>query len=183
MSSSVNERLDIYPKRDRLALRLTKHLKTGIANCSVPSNSLLLDPVIKALWLEILNSTYPNAINDGCPEATPDMWHTGFSVTLKAVGATTKLFPFARHVAANKGLVYPELNQVADKFVKGIVTPGGIMDYETLFELAVKNIVHVWKGIDAALNGENYSFVETLEDWNLDTGRSVAINKYVFWSN
>ena len=162
---------------------LTKHLNTGIASCSAPNNGLLLDPTVKTVWLQMLAASYPYAAKEGGPEAKPDLWHTGFCAVLKGVGAATKLFPFARHVAANEGLLYPELGNLNKAYTENLKTPEGVMKYDQLFDRAVANIIQVWTGIDNALSGKDKAFLNDLEDWNLDTGKSVSTGKYVFWRN
>ncbi len=173
----------IFSTLDLGDVGLTKHLNTGIASCSALDNSFLLDPTIKKMWLHMLAASYPNAVKDGGTEARPDLWHGGFCTVLKGVGAATKLFPFARHVAANEGLLYPELAQLNRTYTENLETPEGVMKYEQLFNRAVANIIHVWTGIDNALTGKDRAFMDGLEDWNLDTGRSVSTGKYVFWRN
>jgi hypothetical protein len=79
--------------------------------------------------------------------------------------------------------LYPELSQLDKLYTENLKTPEGFMKYEQLFNRAVSNIVHVWTGIDNALSGKDKSFLDGLEDWNLDTGRSVSTGKYVFWRN
>lgn len=163
---------------------VTKHLNTGIGSCNAPNNSLDLDPTIKAVWLEMLAQAYPvttTATASGRAEPKPHLWHAGFCGALKSVGVATTLFPFARHVAANEGLAYPLLKDVSDTYVKNLKTPEGPMSYEALFDFACQNVVTVWKGLDAALNGTSAKFLQELEDWNLDTGKSVKTGKYVFW--
>ncbi|MNV19034.1 hypothetical protein D3C71_1098770 [compost metagenome] len=161
---------------------LTNHLATGIGSCSTPRNSLALDPSIKALWLQMLAASYSGTDQGDAPEPRPDLWHAGFCTVLKAVGTATALFPFARHVAADNGLVYPALQEVSKTYVKALSTPEGVMDYGQVFDRAVENIIQVWTGIDKALSG-SYTYLNALEDWNLDTGRSQATGKYVFWRN
>lgn len=171
----------IFSSMDLGDVGLTKHLNTGIASCSASNNGLSLDPTVKKMWLQMLAASYPNAARDGGPQAKPDLWHTGFCTVLKGVGAATRLFPFARHVAANEGLLYPDVKDLNKAYTENLKTPEGFMKYEQLFDRAVVNIISVWSGIDNALSGSNRAFLEVLEDWNLDTGRSVSTGKYVFW--
>jgi hypothetical protein len=173
----------IFSTLDLGDVGLTKHLNTGIASCSAPDNGLMLDLTINKVWVQMLNATYSNPEKDGGPQAKPDLWHAGFCTVLKVVGSTTKLFPFARHVAANEGLLYPELSQLNKAYTQHLKTPEWVMSYEELFEQTLANIILVWTGIDLALTSKNMAFVDGLEDWNLDTGRSVSTGKYVFWRN
>jgi hypothetical protein len=164
-------------------VNVTRQLNTGIASCHEPGNTAALDPAVKALWLQMLRDSYPNAAKEGASEPKPDSWHTGFGTVLKAVGGTARLFPFARHVAADAGLVYPDAANVSEKFVKGLSTPEGVMEYDAVFDRAVANVVQVWKGIDDALAGSDHTFLSSLEDWDLDIGKSVPGEKFVFWRN
>jgi hypothetical protein len=164
-------------------VNVTKHLNSGIATCSAAGNSMALDPAIKTLWLEMLVATYPNAPSEGAPEPKPDAWHVGFGTVLKAASGTARLFPFARHVAADAGLAYPDLGKVSKKFVENLKTPEGVMDYMPLFRRAVDNVVLVWSGLDAALTKGDKTYLHSLEHWNLDTGRTVPGEKFVFWKN
>ncbi|GKS90136.1 zinc dependent phospholipase C family protein [Acidovorax sp. SUPP2539] len=173
----------IFPKLNVGDVGLTQHLNTGIASCGEKGSALELDKTIKALWLQMLSESYPSTGNKGAPEPKPDHWHAGFCTVLKAVKGATELFPFARHVAANSGLVYPKLDQVSTMYVKDIMTPEGAMDYYVLFDKAISNILKVWLGLDSALSRNDTASLAALEDWNLDTGRSVTTGKYVFWSN
>lgn len=162
---------------------LTDHLDTGIASCSALNNKFALDPTIKTMWLHMLTTSYPNATNEGGPEANPDLWHTGFCTVLNGIRGVTKLFPFARHVADGEGLLYPDLENLNKEYTENLRTPESEMNYTQLFDRAVKNTIEVWTGIDNALSGTNRRFMDDLEDWNLDTGKSVSTNKYVFWKN
>jgi hypothetical protein len=68
-------------------------------------------------------------------------------------------------------------------FVSGLNTPEGIADYKAQFTRAVDNVVQVWKGLDDALAGTDRKFLDSLQDWNLDTGRTEPEGKLVFWGN
>ena len=39
----------------------------------------------------------------------------------------------------------------------------------------------VWKMLDDALPAGRSDALDRLEDWNLDTGRSMQTGKFVFW--
>lgn len=55
------------------------------------------------------------------------------------------------------------------------------MDYEAIFLQARSNVLAVWKGLDDALAQGRSDMLDHLEDWNLDTGRSVQTGQLVFW--
>ena len=55
------------------------------------------------------------------------------------------------------------------------------MNYDAMFDRACGNVLTVWEGLDAALQGTDTRFIDQLQDWNLDTGKTVADGEYVFW--
>ncbi|MDA8447320.1 zinc dependent phospholipase C family protein [Paracidovorax valerianellae] len=173
----------IFPELKVGEVGLTKHLNTGIGSCGAPGNALALDPTIKRLWLQMLKQSYPAAVAEVAVEPDPDKWHSGFCTILKTLRGATALFPFARHVAANEGLLYPAPEQVSLEYVKNLKTPEGSMGYKVLFDRAVENIIIVWQGIEAAVEGRSTFFIDNLENWNLDTGKAQSTGKYVFWRN
>jgi hypothetical protein len=173
----------IFPTLNAGPVNVTNHLATGIGACSQAGNSLALDGTIKTVWLNTLDRAYPDAAKDKARAPNPDSWHLGFTAVLKAAGGAARLFPFARHVAAGQGLVYPERADVQERYVKQLKTPEGVMDYQDVFERALNNIVEVWRGIDSALASSDLSYLDALEDWNLDTGRTVSSKRLVFWSS
>jgi len=173
----------IFPRLNVGEVGLTKHLNTGIGSCGAPGNSLALDPTIKSLWIQMLQHSYPAAVAGGAVEPDPDKWHTGFCTILKALRGAAVLFPFARHVAANEGLLYPAPDKVSAGYVENLETPEGSMGYQALFDRAVENIITVWQGVEGAIEGKSTVFIDGLENWNLDTGKALETGKYVFWRN
>ncbi len=57
------------------------------------------------------------------------------------------------------------------------------MEYDTLFDRAIANVLTVWAGLDAAIFSAKPQFLTQMTDWNLDTGRSVQTGKLVLWKN
>lgn len=166
----------IFTKMDLGDLGLTEHLRTGIGACNRSGGGL--DDQISGLWLAMLHEAYP-AKDKVKPE--PDNWHWGFVNLLKTITTANRLVPFSRHVATGLNLTYPELAHVSKKFIFKLQTPEGESNYEAIFDRACENVLTVWEGLDAALQGTDTRYLDQLEDWNLDTGRSVANKKYVFW--
>lgn len=91
------------------------------------------------------------------------------------------LFPFARHVSADLNIAYPTESSIDTSYTLQLRTPEGPMDYEAIYGRARSNVLAVWKGLDDALIEGRSDALDTLEDWNLDTGRSVQTGKLVFW--
>jgi hypothetical protein len=171
----------IFQKMDLGDVGLTDHLKTGIASCSLPADGDKLDPVISALWLAMLKEAYPGDEQKTAP--MPNQWHQGFTGLLKALTTTNRLFPFSRHVATRLNLTYPEQSKVDMKYILNLNTPSGPMSYEAVFDQACKNVLAVWEGLDQALSGISQSYLYTLANWDLDTGRRVPQNSYIFWKD
>lgn len=159
---------------------LSEHLATGIASCHSPDDEDALDRGISQVWMEMLQVAYPD---QGARQgALPDAWHQGFCAVLKTVTGMNHMFPIARHVSTKLNLTYPTANDIDDSFILQLKTPEGRLDYQTIYERARANVLQVWKGIDEALEQGGSEALDSLENWNLDTGRSVLTGRLVFWS-
>ena len=170
----------IFQKLDLGDVGLTEHLRSGIASCNDRNDARRLDPAIADLWLQMLRDSYP--LDDRQLGPDPHQWHRGFAGVLGAVNTANRLFPFARHVATNLNLTYPELDEVEDRFIRDLKTPEVRLDYEQVFQRACNNVVSVWCGIEDALTGRSPAFLDDLKDWNLDTGKTVPDGRYLFWT-
>lgn len=171
----------IFPRiMDVGATGLSEHLTTGIATCHAPDDEDKIDPIVGQVWLAILNAAYAA---EGIQAADPDAWHCGFRTVLKAMAGANHLFPFARHVSAELNLAYPEAVDLDPSFIQQLTTPEGPMDYLDIYERARSNVLAAWGGLDRALANGRSDDLDLLEDWNLDTGRSVQTERLVFWRN
>ncbi|MEJ5128880.1 zinc dependent phospholipase C family protein [Comamonas sp. MYb21] len=155
---------------------LSHHLRSGIAKCHANGDEDKIDSTIENVWTQMLQATYPDI---GIPE--PSIWHHGFRDVLAAVTEANQLLPFARHVAAHLNLTYPAEKDIDSSYIKQLRTPEGPMDYIDIYQRARCNVLAMWKGLDDALAGHGLETLDLLEDWNLDTGRSVQTAKLVFW--
>ena len=89
------------------------------------------------------------------------------------------LFPFARHVAANQGLVYPVAAEI--QYIQGLEVPSGLtMDFEEIFQKALNNVVELWGWLALSLQKQDSS-LDTLTSWSLDTG-IYENDRMVYWS-
>jgi hypothetical protein len=61
-------------------------------------------------------------------------------------------------------------------------TPEENMNYDAVFDLACRNVISVWAGLDLAISKKSNLFLDNLVNWNLDSGKTVKNNKYVFWN-
>lgn len=155
----------------------SEHLDSGISRCCGEDESLL-DEDIKALWLAMLSTNYPNEFSTNKPD--PDNWHAGFKRIVDTVEEGYQLFPIARHVAADKGLTYPAKENIDPSFIENLQTPSGTAHYDEIFDKAVANIVQMWKQISDDLNQQEPELMSQLGNWNLDTGRDEN-NQLVYW--
>jgi hypothetical protein len=155
---------------------VTQHLETGIAACGEEG---VLDQTIKNVWTEMLKSAYPEQFGTMPPKL--DSWHLGFRTVLGVMGKANRLFPFARHLAASTNLTYPLHDAVDESYIANLKTPVGALHYDKIFDFACGNVLRVWQGLDRAICANDNSFLDSLEDWDLDTGRSVQSKRYVFW--
>ncbi len=158
---------------------LSEHLATGIAACHAPDDENAIDPAVGEVWRTMLGAAYPEDIAGDAP--LPSAWHCGFRDILSAMAGVNHLFPFARHVCSNLNLAYPTEGAIDKSFILQLKTPEGPMDYQAIYERARGNVLSVWKGLDDALLAGRSDALDQLEDWNLDTGRSVQTGKLVFW--
>lgn len=155
---------------------LSHHLRSGIATCNAEGNKDMIDSTIENVWGQMLQAVYPGI---GMPE--PSIWHRGFCNVLATLTDANQMFPFARHTAAYLNLTYPVEKDIDLSFIQRLQTPEGPMDYVDIYQRARCNVIEVWKGLDDALAGNGLETFGQLEDWNLDTGRSVQTAKLVFW--
>lgn len=160
---------------------LSEHMASGIGKCSDIGDKERLDSAISSMWTAALSKTYP--VLAAQTPAKPDSWHKGFQKVLDVMAKASQLVPFARHVGTGLGLTYPDETKVDPQFIEGLVTPEGKKHFDEIYQRALRNVLAVWKGLDDALSKGDSPELDSLEDWNLDTGRSVTTGKLVFWEN
>lgn len=159
---------------------LSEHLSSGIATCHAPEDEDVIEPAVEHAWQAMLTAAYGDAPASNPP--LPSAWHCGFRDILSTMADANHLFPFARHVSSELNLAYPRKKDIDPRFIKRLKTPEGHMEYEAIYEKARSNVLALWKGLDEALVDGRSEALDALEDWNLDTGRSVQTGKLVFWS-
>lgn len=142
-----------------------ERLANCIGACTHETDESQLDPVIANLWAQCLMTTFEREPVMESPMIHD--WYTGYLTVLRGIEEGHKLLPFARHVGAQLGLVYPE--HVDDSYIRGLDTPLGEQDYDQVFDRAVTQIIHYWNVTARAVfeTGEASAFL----NWNLDTGR------------
>ncbi|UTV26440.1 zinc dependent phospholipase C family protein [Photobacterium atrarenae] len=142
-----------------------ERLANYIGTCTHAEDNRHLDPVISNLWEQCLMATFGRE-----PEIEPPLihdWYTGYLAVLKGIEEGHKLLPFARHVGAQLGLVYPE--QVDDSYIRELDTPLGVQHYDQVFDRAVAQIIRYWEVTAKAVFEAEAA--GAFLNWNLDTGR------------
>jgi len=168
---------DVYAHR-KLHLGPLNHnqqISINVKDTGDPANSNHFDPTVGALWEELLAETYPGntapKIND---------WHQGMRRMMDFAERNDRLFAFARHVAADQGLVYPDEPNY-EKYIDNLETPNGWLPYEDIFQKAIDNVVEVWGWLALSMQAQP-SPLDSLKSWSLDTGID-EVEKMVYWSS
>lgn len=177
----LNQDAHIYQRMNLNGIGRSEHLDSGIAKCCDVRDKHRLDPDIKALWLKMMQSAYPDAFARKPPE--PDTWHAWFTKNVDSIAEEGyRLVPIARHVAVGCGLTYPEPDEIDYQFINNLAVPGAsYMSYDDIFDRAVENVAKIWRLLaGGVLNNENECRSQ-IAAWNLDTGRGPAKN-LIFWS-
>lgn len=158
---------------------MSEHLDSGIATCRDAADPDLLDRDIVSLWTGMLQDVHPEEFATNPPDI--DKWHRGFKFGIgKIAEEGGHLFPLARHVAMGLGLTYPGTSDIDSQFIKGLATPSGKQDYNTIFDAAIGNVGTIWQvAASGAMQGQK-TYLARIGNWNLDTGRDEN-ERLVFW--
>lgn len=160
--------------------------RAGLVDYLVPSISACkdangnLDGAIASLWDAALQERYPKQFASN-PPVIQD-WYKGFQAGVENAGRMSRLIPLARHVFVGCGVSYPEPEEVDPQYIKDLKTPRGVpMDYDSIFDLAVKNVGQLWIAVaDYVLRGNDAS-LDSIPNLNLDTGRDLVTNVIKMW--
>ncbi|WP_345861496.1 zinc dependent phospholipase C family protein [Shewanella algae] len=167
----------IYPKLNLGAIGLSEHLDSGIAACC-DATGQKLDPVIERLWDNCFKDVYIEEWASNAPAIND--WHKGFiTVVDKIAEEGNRLLPFARHLGVKFAVLYPEQEQIEKTYLT-LTTPEGDMHYDAIFLRARENVKHFWQLIASGVLEQDSAYLESIKDWNLDTGRDAA-GKLAFW--
>lgn len=168
----------IHGRLNMGALEFNRQISTNVAGTADLANEDLMDPDIAQLWEGMLSNVYAPLLPQLDQPQIHD-WHCAMRRMMKLGESGNKLFPFARHVAAEQGLVYPEIPE--KKFIDGLETPGGIMmDFEEIFQKALGNVLELWGWLSLSLQNQP-SPMDNLTSWSLDTGIDEN-GRMIYWS-
>lgn len=164
----------VHRKLNLGALEFNRQISTNVNDSSDESNEDRMDPDVAQLWQDLLIGVYsglqPPKVHD---------WHRAMRAVMKIGESGNMLFPFARHVAANQGLVYPATPEL--QYIQNLKVPNGsTMEFEAIFQKAFNNILELWGWLALSLQKQG-SPLDTLTSWSLDTGIDEN-NRMVYWS-
>lgn len=167
---------DVYAQR-RLNLgpvECNRQISANILDSSDVEHPDQMDPDIARLWESALSAAYPQL---GVPDV--HAWHAAMRKMMQIAESGDALIPFARHVAANHGLVYPAAPEPT--YIDSLQVPGNqAMDFETIFHRALNNVVAMWGWLALALQ-QQPSPLDGLASMSLDTGLD-ANGRMTYWS-
>lgn len=164
----------VHGKLNLGALEFNRQISTNVNNTSDENNPDRMDQHVAQLWQDLLIGIYPGL----APPKVHD-WHCAMRAMMKIGESGNVLFPFARHVAANQGLVYPAAPD--PQYIQGLKVPNGsTMDFEAIFQKAFSNVLELWGWLALSLQKRG-SPLDTLTSWSLDTGIDEN-NRMVYWN-
>jgi len=174
----------IYDQRMGLSkIGLSEHLDkdhNGIGACHRPGDEHRIDASVFDLWNGMLQDVHPGAHTLNPPDI--DSWHARFGPIVDTIEEGSALPAFARHVAVNAGMVYPEPDEIdRAEYIDALDTPEGPLSYDVIFDRARANIAKVWGWIGHDVQAGQLDQARAIGAWNLDTGRDVT-GKLVFWN-
>jgi len=173
----------IYQRMGLSKIGLSEHLdkqNNGIRGCHRTGEEHRIDAAIHDLWNTMLQDVHPGAHTLNPPNI--DSWHGHFGPIVDTIEESSALPAFARHVAVDAGLTYPEPEEIdKDSFITALNTPEGDLSYDTIFDRACTNVVALWAKIGHDIKAHEIDQLADLSAWNLDTGRDENDN-YVFWN-
>lgn len=172
----------IFQRLNLGGVGLAEHLDSGIWGCCDKPGSGRIDRIIGGLWKTMLKTCYPTAFRSSPPDI--DAWHRGFRFVVDKVEDGGSLFPFARHLAVNSGMTYPNSDEVDPQYVEYVDVPDPVdgLPYDEIFNRAIGNVEWTWSLIARGIYGNDGSYMTALSNWNLDTGRDET-GRLVFWSH
>ena len=171
---------DVYAHR-RLnmgVLDFNQQISANVGDTSDVNNGNRMDPDLADLWQNLLTSVY-SGVDPHLLSPKVHDWHSAMHKMMQIAESGNVLFAFARHVAANHGLVYPL--EPEPKYIQGLQVPGNLtMNYEDIFQKAPNNILELWGWLALSLQGLS-SPLDSLKSWSLDTGIDEN-GRMIYWS-
>lgn len=164
----MNQDTYIWQRLNLGEIGLADRIEQNIGRCADARGSLHAD--ITRVWGMGLNATHSGYALVSPPNF--DKWHHGFQRVVNNAEEGYRFFKWARHVAADSGLLYPRPSEVETGFITNLNTPNGRMHYDDIFDLAVKNIQNYIDILGQYVFGTGT--LEQFRNWNLDNGRDES---------
>ncbi|GGO74047.1 zinc dependent phospholipase C family protein [Bowmanella pacifica] len=162
----MNQDAYIWQRLNLGEIGVADHVRIHIGECAQNGR---LDSAIQRLWGNALLRVHKEYAQQAPPEF--DKWHDGFQTVVDKAEEGYRLFTWARHVAADIGLMYPRPDEVEVSFIEELDTPAGFMHYDQIFDLAVANIRR-YIGIVGRFVYEGGN-LDDIKNWNLDDGKDA----------
>lgn len=153
-------------------------IHNGIQTCDAAGGM----EVISRVWTEMLTRTHPEEAARNVPAI--HRWHEAYTQLIDKVAEEgLRLFPIARHLLTESGVLYPLADEVDDSYLKNLRTPDGRrISYDMVFDIAIANVGRWWEIVGTAVYGDpDPALADALVNGNLDTG--MAGDRFVFWPN
>ncbi len=111
----------------------------------------------------------------------PDEWFDHYTAMIDKFAEEGGKFPWlCRDIVEAEGLVYPQLDELDQTFIRNLKLPDGTTaDYDQVFAQAKQNVMRTWGELGAALDAGDGSLF-TLANGDLDTGLADN-NQSIFW--
>ncbi|MGZ5026157.1 MAG: zinc dependent phospholipase C family protein [Methylobacter sp.] len=160
------------------ALEFNRQISTNVDDSSDINDGDHMDSDVAQLWQDLLTGVY-SGLDSTLKAPKVHDWHRAMRRMMKLGESGNVLFPFARHVAAHQGLVYPSASET--QYIHALKVPSGsVMDFEQLFQKALNNIVELWGWLALSLQNKE-SPLDTAASWSLDTGIDEN-DRMIYWS-
>ncbi|MGB0747119.1 MAG: zinc dependent phospholipase C family protein [Magnetospiraceae bacterium] len=171
----------IWAKRDLGDIGVVNALNRCIGDCTNSKGNLRR--AIRDLWRDMLRKTYGPDFEAPVPEF--DAWNSGFRRIVEFAAELGTMVAITRHLLEDQGIVYPKPDSVEDEFILDLSTPEGAVHYDAVFERAVESILEIWATMGEALytnpKKQREAILAAIPDGNLDTGRDLAKDRYIYW--
>ncbi|WP_417798021.1 zinc dependent phospholipase C family protein [Terasakiella pusilla] len=171
----------IWKRRNLGDLGLADYFDETISFCEDGDGKLA--PSVTEMWYHMLQATYPDRFEASPPDI--QRWNDGFKIIVDTIDDLGSFVSFSRHLLASKGKAYPAPDAIDMSFIADLQTPQGPSHYDEVFDKAIQSILQVWAAIGQAVNEADEAQLEaalqSIPDGNLDTGRDLASNSYIFW--
>ncbi len=176
----LNEDVYIYQRLDLGDVGRSEHFRTLGGPARHRFHRATLDRDIETFWDHILATVYPDTYARSRPRLTA--WYRWYRRAIDKVAEEATLIPFARHVGANLGLVYPTVEEIDDSFIHRLELPDGSRgSYDEVFDRGEEALAEVWGWIASGVYTGDTRYQDRLTNWNLNTGFDEDGN-LVFWS-